>query len=301
MTDTVGSALLRRYIGRRFETLRTKAGLTQDQVSKALDRARATIGRIEEGHEAVRYREIDVKAMLDLYKAPERDYELMLALTAETRNGKRKSWWHDYTETALPAWFGLYVTLEDSAKTIRQYQPELVPGLLQTRAYAEQVIRVPEGHLAEEEVNRRVKVRIERQSLLTRLPAPTLQVILNEAVIRRPVGGPQVMAEQFDHLLDLAKNKNVSVRVLPFAAGVHGGMSANGPFSLLAFPDDRTTGEPFEPPLAYAESLTSALYLNKPDEVGVYELAWNDLEAHALDDKESVALITATQEGNTRG
>ena len=121
MSDTVGSALLRRYIGRRFEALRTQAGMTQEQAAKRLERGRITIARIEAGDETVRFREIDVRAMLQIFQADERTSELLLALTAETRNGRRKSWWHDYTETELPNWFGLDDTLEDSAETNRQY------------------------------------------------------------------------------------------------------------------------------------------------------------------------------------
>lgn len=300
MTDTVGSALIRRHIGRRFVALRLKAGLTQDQAAKALDRGRATLSRIEEGDDRVRFRQIDVEAMLKLYQAPERDAEVLVALTAETRNGRRKSWWHDYTETELPAWFGLYVTLEDSAETIRQYQAELIPGLLQTPAYAEQVTRVPEGYVTEEEIRRRVAVRIERQSLLTRPRAPHLSVILNEAVLRRPVGGESAMAEQLSHLGDVTRRANVSIRILPFAAGVHGGMAACGPFTILNFPTDQH-GELLEPPLGYAESLTGAMYLNKPGEVAAYHLAWADLETRALDEQASIALIAETQEGFKRG
>jgi len=301
VSDTVGSALLRRYIGRRFEALRAQAGLTQEQAAKRLERGRITIARIEAGDETVRFREIDVRAMLQIFQADERTSELLLALTAETRNGRRKSWWHDYTETALPNWFGLYVTLEDSAETIRQYEAELVPGLLQTKAYAEQVIRVPAGYIPDTEVDRRVNVRIARQSLLTRPRAPHLSVILNEAVLRRPVGGTNVIREQLERLVNVTVRGNVSVRILPFASGVHGGMAACGPFTLLDFPETEHSREPIEPPLAYAESLTGAMYLNKPDEVAAYRLAWADLEGRALDEKESRALITAAQEGYAHG
>jgi DNA-binding XRE family transcriptional regulator len=300
VSDTVGSALLRRFIGRRFEALRAQAGLTQEQAAKRLERGRITIARIEAGDQTVRFREIDVRAMLSVFQADERTSELLLALTAETRNGRRKSWWHDYTETALPNWFGLYVTLEDSAETIRQYQAELIPGLLQTKAYAEQVNRVPAGYIAETEIARRVNVRIERQSLLTRPRAPHLSVIMNEAVLRRPAGDPDVIREQLEYLNAVTVRGNVSIRILPFASGVHGGMAASS-FTLLDFPETEHSREPIEPPLAYAESLTGAMYLNKPDEVAAYRLVWADLEGRALDEKESRALITAAQEGYARG
>jgi transcriptional regulator with XRE-family HTH domain len=290
---------LRRHIGRRFAALRLKASLTQEQAANALQRGRATLGRIEEGDERVRYRDVDVRAMLELYGASKEDGDLLLAMTAETRNGRRKSWWHDYTQTALPEWFGLYVQLEDSAETIRQYEPELVPGLLQTRAYAEQVTRVPEGYISAEEIERRVSVRMARQSLLSRPRAPHLGVILNEAALHRLVGGPEVMAEQFRHLLDVIQRGNVSVRVLPFAAGVHGGMASA--FTVLGFPKDRQTDEPLEPPLAYVDTLTGAMYLDKADEVSAYALAWRDLGHRALDEPSSKMMITNALEGLADG
>ncbi len=299
MSDTIGSALLRRYIGRRLTDLRQRAGLTQEAAANALQRARATLGRMEEGDESVRFRDIEVEAMLKLYGASKQDSEVLLALTAETRNGRRKSWWHDYTQTALPEWFGLYVSLEDSAETIRQYEPELVPGLLQTKAYAEQVTRVPPGYIGEDEIQRRVQVRLARQSLLTRPRAPHLAVILNESALRRFAGDASTMAEQFTHLLDLTQQANVSVRVLPFSAGVHGGMASA--FTILDFPKDPRSEELLEPPLVYVDTLTGAMYLNKPDEVDAYELAWRDLGQRALDESASRKMITTAMEGITGG
>ncbi|MEU3455259.1 helix-turn-helix transcriptional regulator [Micromonospora sp. NPDC006766] len=296
----VGPPLLRRYIGRRLEALRRKTGLTQEQAAERLQKGRATIARMEEGHEGVRFRDVDIRALLEIYNATEEDADLLLALTAETRNGRRKSWWHDYTETALPTWFGLYVSLEDSAETIRQYESELIPGLLQTPTYAEQVARVPAGYVPEEEIQRRVEVRVERQSLLTRPRAPHLRVVLNQAVLHRPVGGNQAMAEQMTHLVEIAVKANVSIRIVPFSAGVHGGMAACGPFTLLDFPADQR-GEPLEPPLAYAETLTGAIYLHKPDEVSAYRLAWADLEKRALNQQASTRLILDAQKGYTSG
>jgi hypothetical protein len=297
MTDTIGSALIRRYIGRRFAALRVRADVTQEQAAIVLQRGRATLGRIEDGDERVRFRDVDVKAMLELYKATPQESELLLALTAETRNGRKKSWWHDYTETALPEWFGLYVSLEDSAETIHKYESELVPGLLQTRAYAEQITSMPASYIDAEETQRRVRVRMERQSLLARPRAPHLDVVLNEAVLHRPVGGPTVMAEQLGHLLELTQRVSVSVRVLPWSVGVHGGLGAANSFALLDFPVDPHSGEHLEPPLVYVDTLTGAMYLNKPDEVRAYRLVWEDLENRALDQTASREMITAARKG----
>ena len=301
MSDTVGSALLRRYIGRRLTALRLQAGMTQETAAQRLQRARATLGRMEEGDERVRFREIEVNAILDLYGASEQDRKLLMALTAETRNGRRKSWWHDYTETELPEWFGLYVSLEDSAESIRQYEPELVPGLLQTKAYAEQITRVPAGYIAEEEIQRRVGVRMERQSLLQRHrpPAPQLSVILNEAALDRLAAEDRIAGEQCAHLLTLTNQANVSIRILPSAAGLHGGMASA--FTLLDFPNDDRTGDLLEPPLVYVDTLTGAMYLNKPDEVSAYELAWRDLVQRALDEEASRKMINSVMEGLTSG
>lgn len=301
MSDTTNSAILRRYIGRRFERLRMKKGLTREQAADELQRSRVTIGRIEDGHESVRYRDIEVRAMFDLYEAPAEERELMLALTRETRNGKRKSWWHDYTETALPDWFGLYVTLEDSAETICQYESELVPGLLQTREYAEELARIEaSGVVDDADLGRRVRVRLERQELLTRPRAPHLDVILNEAVVRRPFGGDAVMAAQLGHVLEMSRQANVSVRVVPFAAGGHGGANASA-FALLEFPEDPRTGELLEPPLAYLDTLTAGMYLQKPDEVQAYRRAWDDLRKKALDVSASREMITEAMEGYSDG
>lgn len=297
MSDTVGSALVRRHIGRRFTALRQAAGLTQEEAAKRLERSRATISRIEEGEEGVRFREVDVRLMCDLYAAGERDRQVLLALTAETRNGRRKSWWHDYTETELPSWFGLYVSLEDAAEVICQYEPELLPGLLQTRAYAEAIARVPKGLLDEPETQRRTKVRMERQSLLTRPRAPRLEVVISEAALHRVVGAGDLAVDQLQHLLDITQRANVGVRVLAWSAGIHGGMASGVGFSLLRFPRDPISSEVLEPPLAYVESPTGAMYLTKSDEVHVYDLIWADLETRALSPEDSRQLITTLLKG----
>jgi uncharacterized protein DUF5753 len=220
-----------------------------------------------------------------------------MALTAEARNGRKKSWWHDYTETTIPEWAVLYLTLEASAETILAYESELVPGLLQTQAYAEEIHRVPAGHTDEERARRLVDVRMKRQSLLTRPRAPHLKTILNEAVLHRPVGGPKVMAEQLEHLLTATRQVNVSVRIVPFSVGAHGGMGATSSFALLDFPAAPHTSEPLEPPLAFVETLTGAMYLNKPDEVSAYHLVWDDLQKRALNEAESTKMISEAWKG----
>lgn len=298
MSDSIGTTLLRRHIGRWLVKLRVKAGYTQEAAADALQRGAATIWRMEAGDSRIRFRDIEVSAMCDLYRVDPATRERLLALTSDTR-GSKKAWWHDYTDSALPQWFGLYVSLEDSAAMIRKYEQESIPGLLQTQAYAEAITRHPREYIDEDGIAKRVGVRMERQSLLTGPRPPRLRFILNESVLHRAVGGRRAMAEQLRHLLDATERHGISVRVLPFESGAHGGM--NSSFAILSFPTAPLDDEPMEPPLAYVDTLTGALYLSKPSEVRAYELAWDDLESQALDESTSRKLITSTLEALTRG
>ncbi|MEU8262254.1 helix-turn-helix transcriptional regulator [Micromonospora sp. NPDC048999] len=282
--------MLRRQIGRKFEALRKAAGLTMDQAADELDRARATMHRIENGAEHVRFRQADVKEMLKLYGASAEDSELLLAMTAATR--ENKNWWHDYIGSGLPRWFQLYVGLEASASTIRQYQAELVPGLFQTRAYAEQLFLMPSGAIDADDRDgqeRSIQLRVDRQALLTRFSAPQLSVIINEAVLRRPVGSATIMAELLHQILKAAALPNVTVQVLPFSAGLHAGAMA-GAFSILEFPTDNN-GKEVEPPVAYLEAATGAIYLDKPHETAAYNTIWADMAGRALNESQSKSLI----------
>ncbi|WP_204000470.1 helix-turn-helix domain-containing protein [Micromonospora lutea] len=291
--------MLRRQIGRKFESLRKAAGLTMEQAAERLDRARATLHRIENGAEHVRYRQADVQQMLDLYGASAEDSEVLLAMTAATR--ENKNWWHDYIGSGLPRWFQLYIGLEDAASNIRQYEAELVPGLFQTRAYTEQLLKLPNGAINagdDEEQQRAIQLRIERQALLTRFSAPRLSVIINEAVVRRPVGNAKIMAEQLHQVLKAAELPNVTVRVLEFSAGLHAGMTA-GSFSILDFPRD-SKGREIEPPVAYLEAATGAIYLDKPHETAVYDSIWADMTRRVLNESHSKSLIQQVAEEYSR-
>ncbi|WP_431911487.1 helix-turn-helix domain-containing protein [Micromonospora carbonacea] len=291
--------MLRRQIGRKFEALRKTAGLTMEQAAERLDRARATLHRIENGAEHVRFRQADVQQMLDLYGASAEDSELLLALTAATR--ENKNWWHDYIGSGLPRWFQLYIGLEAGASRIRQYEAELVPGLLQTPAYAEQVFRMPGGAIdaeATEEQRRAIQLRTERQSLLTRFSPPQLSVIINEAVLRRPVGNATIMAEQLHQILKATQLPNVTVQVLTFSAGLHAG-AMSGAFSILEFPRDEH-GKEVEPPVAYLEAATGAIYLDKPHETAAYNTIWADMASRALNKSQSQNLIQQAAEEYSR-
>ena len=230
---------------------------------------------------------LDVKAMCELYGVSAEMTEAMRGLAAET---KSKGWWHAYGD-AVPSWFELYVGLESAAAHLRRYDESLIPGLLQTREYALGLFH-PGSRLSMEERERAVEVRMQRQALLTRrLPTPPrLEAVLSEAVLRRPVSGMSVMVDQLSHLLGTAELPNVSVRVVPLSAGPHPGAVA-GSFVILDFPATKGGRAAPEPSVVYSESLTGALYLDKPDELAAYENTWKGVDALAFGEAESRDMI----------
>lgn len=286
MTDeTRGSTVPRRQLGRLLTELREEAGVSLDAAAEALDCSRQKVWRIEKGLVPVRV--VDAQAMCARYRVPDDMTAIVLGLARETR---AKGWWHSYGDV-VPSWFSLYVGLESSASMLRRYDAELIPGLLQTREYATELFRRKNPHLSVEEREKLVAVRLHRQRILVRrLPAaPALRVVLSEAVLRRPIPDRSAMADQLRHLLDVAALPNVSLRVLPLAAGPPLASEA-GTFVLLDFP--RPFGRAAtEPTTVYVENITGALYLDKPTEVAAYEHVWRDLETLTPGEAESEELI----------
>ncbi|MCZ7437730.1 helix-turn-helix transcriptional regulator [Micromonospora sp. WMMC241] len=283
MADDMGSTVPRRQLGRALRELRTEARMTLDGAAEAVQCSRQKLWRIETGIGAVRG--VDVNALCELYGATP---ELTGALTALATETKAKGWWHSYGD-AIPDWFELYVGLESAASHLREYEDTLIPGLLQSRAYARGVYQ-HRSRMSEDERERLVEVRLQRQALLERRlpPAPKFQAVLSEAVLLRTVGTSSTMAEQLRHLLDVGRLPHVSIRVLPLTAGLHFGAVA-GPFVMLEFPL-RNRVEP-DPSVIYSESLTGALYLDRKDEVAVYEEVWASLMSLAHDEHQSRQLI----------
>lgn len=284
MAEDMGSTVPRRRLGRALRDLRNEAGITLDAAAEALECSRQKVWRIESGLGSAR--SVDVRAMCELYRTKGDLTRALLALASETR---AKGWWHTYGGT-IPDWFELYVGLESAASQLRFYKNSLVPGILQTRDYALGIYRIDQPDLSEDERERAVELRLQRQSLLTRrLPrAPQVQVVLCESVLLRPVGHSTTMAEQLRHLLEVNGQSNVSIRVLPLAAGPHHGTVA-GEFALLDFPlGNRSTPDPS---VIYSESITGALYLDRPCEFAAYEKVWSSLLALTLDEGQSIQLI----------
>lgn len=285
MAEDIGSTVPRRQLGRLLRQFRNEAGVTLDAAAEALEYSRQKIWRIECGLGSVRV--LDVKAMCELYGVSAEMTEAMRGLAAET---KSKGWWHAYGD-AVPSWFELYVGLESAAARLRGYDESLIPGILQTKEYAQGLYRLG-GTLSDEERERAVQVRLQRQALLMRrLPAaPRLESVLCESVLRRVVGGPRVMTVQLDHLLKLSELPNVAVRVLPLQAGPQPGAVA-GTFMILDFPPTKGGRAAPEPSIVYSELLTGALYLDKPEELAAYERVWRGLDGLALDEEESKDMI----------
>lgn len=222
----------------------------------------------------------DVQRLLRLYGIGGEQADAVLELA---RLARAKDWWHQYSG-AIPEWFQFYVGLEAAAIAMHEYNVELVTGLLQTEAYARAVMAAAmRANSTDEDIDRQVAVRMERQKRLTAPDAPVLWAVMNEAVLHRQVGGPQVMRDQLAHIAEVAARPTVTVQVLPYAAGAHPAML--GSFTVMKFPG------PADRDIVYLEAETGALYLEKPDDVARYSLMIDYLRAQALGPAESRALI----------
>jgi transcriptional regulator with XRE-family HTH domain len=282
--ETTGSTVPRRQLGRYLRDLRQQQRLTVRAAAERLEWSEAKIWRIETGQ--VSLRSLDVEAMCKIYGATTELTEALMGLAKET---KARGWWHSYGDV-IPEGFDVYIGLEESASSLSWYESELVPGLLQTEAYAHTLITADNPGVDELEIDRRVHVRIARQALMTRVTAaPELRVVLNEAIVRRPVGGMSVMGGQLHRLLEVSDLPNMSLRVMPFSAGLHHGIMS-GPFVILRFPLNGD-GKETEPPTVYVDGFTGALYLDKKNEIERYNQAFSDIWDSALDEAASRGLL----------
>ena len=283
-----GSTVPRRLLGRHLRQLREEAGITVRGACKALEWSGQKLWRIEKGLTSMRA--LDVKAMCEVYGADEKTVE---ALTALAKATKDRGWWHAYGDT-VPAWFELYVSMEQAATGLRVYEPDLVPGLLQTPEYARIVIKAGEPKLPDEEADRRVQLRITRQLLLNRTlpPPPRLDVILGEATFIRMQSKPDDMRDQLLHLLKMMKKPGISVSILPQTT--LSPVINTGAFTILDFP--MTGGRPSEPTTIYCQGLTGALYLDQEHEIATFEELWASIADDALSGQDAVNFITERAE-----
>jgi transcriptional regulator with XRE-family HTH domain len=252
-----GPTVLRMLLGAHLRRLREAQGVSREDAGWEIRASESKISRMELGR--VSFKERDVDDLLTLYglvDTEERERLLTLARQANT-----PGWWHRYGDV-LPNWFQSYLGLEAAASLIRTYEVQFVPGLLQTADYARSVVLLGHGRAAAEEIDRRVDLRMRRQAILDRPDSIQLWAVVDEAVLRRPVGSRATMRGQIQALIDATQRKSVHLQVLPFQVGGHS--AAGGAFSILRFPDQEL------PDIVYVEQLSSALYLDKRDDVELY-------------------------------
>jgi transcriptional regulator with XRE-family HTH domain len=285
MAETqAGSTVPRRQLGRYLRDLRVAAGLTARAAARELERSEPTLWRIENGHTATR--SLDVEQMCRLYGADQDTTKALMSLAKETR---ARGWWQAYGDV-VPDYFDLYIGLEAAATRIDWYESELVPGLFQTEDYARALIQLHHADKTTEEIASRLQLRMGRQAILRRpIDPPLLRVALRESVLRAPVGGNEVMAAQLGKLAEASELPNVSIRIVPFGAGLHFGI-LSGPFEILRFPVNGH-GDDTEPPTAYAEIFTGAIFLDKPAEIARYDQAFGAIWDTSLDDEASRELL----------
>ncbi|MEU8423149.1 helix-turn-helix transcriptional regulator [Micromonospora sp. NPDC048835] len=261
---TTGPTVLRMLLGAQLRRLRESSGVSREGAGWEIRSSESKISRMELGR--VGFKERDVADLLTLYGVTaehERDALLKLA-----RDANSPGWWHRYGDV-LPSWFQSYLGLEAAAALIRSYEVQFVPGLLQTREYARAVVLLGHGTADPGEIDRRVALRMQRQQLLQRENPPQLWAVVDEAALRRPIGGPEVMRGQLTALIEATKSPHIRLQVIPFAAGGHA--AAGGAFTILRFGDQEL------PDIVYIEQLTSAIYLDKRDDLDYYAVAMERL------------------------
>ncbi|MEU6244116.1 helix-turn-helix transcriptional regulator [Streptomyces sp. NPDC047024] len=257
---TSAPTVLRMILGRQLQERRQEAGVSLEDAARALRVTPLTIRRLEKADVALK--PLYVEKLLETYGA---DANEIAEFVAFADRANEPGWWHTYRDV-LPGWFSAYVSLETGARTLRTYEPHYVTGLLQTHRYARAVLSGGFPNDNDEDLERRVGLRLRRQALLEKPEAPTLWVVMEEAVLHRVVGGAEVMREQIDRLLEVSELAHVSVDIVPFTAGAHVGACA--PFTYFRFE------EPELPDVVYSEILSGAMYLDQRAEVVAH------LEAH---------------------
>ncbi|MFD3544515.1 helix-turn-helix domain-containing protein [Streptomyces sp. NPDC058655] len=286
-----GPAVRRRKLGEELRALRDRSGLTSGEAARLAGWHQSKISRIETGRSGVKAE--DIRLLLDVYGeiVSPQQRALLEALSASAAgpaagdgSGRGRQWWHDY-RGLLPQEYRDFISLEAGARSARTVELSVVPGLLQTRDYARAVTRAALGGLPEPKVDALVEVRLARQAVLRAEPPLELSAVLDEAVLRRQIGGAGVMAEQLRHLAAVSLLPQVSLQVLPFSVGGHLGLT--GPFVIFSFPNIADLD------VVVLDHLTSSLYLERKEDLEAYSAAFRTIQAHALPPQDSSDLISA--------
>ncbi|MFJ8024360.1 helix-turn-helix domain-containing protein [Streptomyces sp. NPDC096311] len=274
----------RRRLSIELKKLRERNALTCAQVGDALDWSGSKVNRMETGSGKVQPSDID--ALCRFYDTSD---ELREFLKALARQARTRGWWQVHG-AGVPEWFSIYIGLEQDASTLRQYQCELLPGLMQTSAYAGELHKTG-AHMSAQDIARAVRVRMERQAMLTRPDGPDAWFVVNEGALRNVIGDRTLMREQLERLLQAAELSSVTLQVLPFDSGTY---PATGSFTMLGFPDQE------DPDLVYRDGITDAVYLEGEHHVREYTRAFDGLRAAALSPQRSAELIKTVLKEHSR-
>src|SRR5690606_34924567 len=265
----------RRRLSIELKKLREGSTLTCAQVGQALDWSGSKVNRMETG--SGRVQPSDVDALCRFYGTSD---ELREFLKSLAREAKTRGWWQVHG-AGVPEWFNIYIGLEQDASTLRQYQCELLPGLMQTEAYARE-LHTTGAHMSSEDIDRAVRVRLERQEMLTRKDAPDTWFVVHEGAVRNVIGDRELMRDQLERVLDTMALPSVTLQVLPFDSGTY---PVTGSFTMLGFP------APEDPDLVCRDGITDAVYLEGEHHVREYTRAFDGLRAAALSPQRSARLV----------
>ncbi len=267
MASNVNPTVRRRRLGQELRRLREQKNMTAEQVADRLLVSQSKISRLENGRRSISQR--DVRDLCGVYEVE--DERIVNSLMQMAKESRQQGWWNAFGDVP----YSVYIGLETAAASLRIYQSLVVPGLLQTRAYAEAVIAGSSPEVTAADIEKRVKVRMRRQDRIREPEQPLrLWAVFDEAALRRVVGGRQIMREQLEHLLEVAELPHVTVQVLPFDTGAHPGVT--GQYAILEFPEESDSS------VIYLEGVTSDLYLEKSEDVHNYSMMYEQLRAQAL-------------------
>ncbi|MCZ4118683.1 MULTISPECIES: helix-turn-helix domain-containing protein [unclassified Streptomyces] len=274
-------SVYRRQLSSRLRELRDQAALTLTEVAKTVEVNQGSLSRIETGERGTT--PVLVKALLDAYGVSDAETREDILDLVRADQAQSKPWWRKYSAVINTTQYGGYLALESSANTFRNYEPQLVPGLLQTGDYAREVITAMRVDLDAKQIEALVTVRLGRQAILEGEGAPKLWAVIDEAALRRIAGSPAVLKGQLEHLLTLAKRPNITVQLLEFAAGFHPGLY--GSFMLMGFPEPN-------PDVVWVENLTNSVYFDSSADVERYTEVFDHLRARALGPPETRARLS---------
>ncbi|MFC9845742.1 helix-turn-helix domain-containing protein [Streptomyces sp. NPDC060223] len=276
MASSVNPTVRRRRLGQELRRLRELKGMTAEEVAERLLVSQSKISRLENGRRSISQR--DVRDLCGVYEVE--DVRIVDSLMQMAKDSRQQGWWHSFGD--IP--YSVYIGLETDAASLRVYDPQVVPGLLQTRPYAEALIAGALPETATGEIDKRVQVRLRRQERISAPENPLrLWTVLDEAALRRVVGNRSLMREQLEHLVEQSQLPHVTVQVIPFEMGAHPGL--NGQYAILEFPDAADSS------VVYIEGVTSDLYLEKANDVQKYSVMYEHLRAQALNVEQSRQFI----------